>query len=64
MRTKFGEALQKKTFKENETIQERGKKRFRERLAEEQEAEREIKQYTHEESETLDNETKPTRTTE
>ena len=38
-----------KNYKEKETLKERGTKRYQERLAEEAEAEKEIKQYTQEE---------------
>lgn len=44
-----------KTYKEKETLQERGTKRYQERLAEEKEAEKEIKNYKEEEKDTLDN---------
>jgi len=37
----------KKTYKEKETLVERGTKRFQERLAEEREAEKELKDYEH-----------------
>ena len=39
------------TYKEKETLKERGTKRYQERLVEEQEAEEEIKQYKHEKEE-------------
>lgn len=35
----------KKNYKEKETIRERGKKRYLERISEEEEAEQEIKNY-------------------
>lgn len=38
-----------KNYKEKETLKERGTKRYRERIAQEQEAEEEIKQYEREE---------------
>lgn len=37
------------TYKEKETLRERGTKRYQERLVEEKEAEQEIKQYQEEE---------------
>lgn len=43
------------TNKESTTIKERGKKRFQERVAEEREAEKEIKNYEYEVKDTLDN---------
>jgi hypothetical protein len=49
-----------KNYKEKETLKERGTKRFQERLAEEKEAEKEIKQYQPEEKEILDNDERPT----
>lgn len=62
MKTTFDAALKtKRTYKEQETIQERGKKRFQERVAEEKEAEREIKSYIRpKEPDTIDNDTRPT----
>lgn len=60
MKERFGEALQKKTYKEKEQEVERGKKRYQERLAEEREALREIKTYKREEKEALDNDERPT----
>jgi len=48
------------TYKEKETLKERGTKRYQERLVEEQEAEEEIKQYKHEKEDTIDNDTLPT----
>ncbi len=61
MKTTFGAALKTKTYKEQETLQERGKKRFQERVAEEKEAEREIKQFDLEkEKEAIDSDNRPT----
>lgn len=37
----------KRNYKEKETLVERGTKRFQERLAEEKEAEKELKEYEH-----------------
>jgi hypothetical protein len=54
----FAEKL--KNYKEQETLKERGTKRFQERIAEEKEAEQLIKDYIHEEQETLDNDQHPT----
>lgn len=55
MKTEFEHSLKNKTYKEKETLKERGTKRFQERLAEEKEAEKEIKHYKEEEKDTLDN---------
>ena len=49
-----------KTYKEKETLKERGTKRYQERLAEEQEAEEEIKNYQNNEEDTIDNDNIPT----
>jgi hypothetical protein len=57
MKTQFGDKL--KNYKEQESEKTHGKKRYQERLIEQQEAEKEIKQYKHEESDTLDNDDKP-----
>jgi hypothetical protein len=51
-----------KTYKEKETLKERGTKRFQERLAEEREAEKEIKNYKEEKKDTIDNDDSPTNT--
>lgn len=37
--------MKSKTYKEKDTLRERGTKKYRERIAEEKEAEDEIKQY-------------------
>ena len=62
MKTEFEHSLKNKTYKEKETLKERGTKRFQERLAEEKEAEKEIKQFTPyewEEKETIDTDDSP-----
>lgn len=53
---RFGEPLQKKTYKELDSDQRRGKRRYQERLAEEKEAEKEIKEFVpvEQEKETID----------
>ena len=49
-----------KSYKEKETLKERGTKRFQERLAEEKEAEKEIKNYkSPEQDECLANTDRP-----
>lgn len=40
--------MKSKNYKEKETLRERGTKKYRERIAEEKEAEEEIKQYDFE----------------
>jgi hypothetical protein len=62
MRTEFEANLKQNNYKEIETIKERGKKRFQERLAEEKEAEREIKEFDPEdrESDVIDSDEHPT----
>ena len=55
MKTVYAEKL--KNYKEKETIREKGTKRYQERIAEEQEAEQEIKNYIHEELDLIDNPT-------
>jgi len=52
--------MKQKTYKEKETLRERGSKRFQERLVEEKEAEEEIKQFTLNEESTLENDNTPT----
>jgi hypothetical protein len=56
--------LKNKSYKEKETLKERGTKRFQERLAEEKEAEKEIKQFDpstdHAEEDCIDNTNRPT----
>jgi len=42
-----GSSVNKKNYKEKETLVERGTKRFQERLVEEKEAEQELKDYEH-----------------
>ena len=62
MKTEFEHSLKNKTYKEKETLKERGTKRFQERLAEEKEAEKEIKQFhpnEWEEKETIDTDDSP-----
>jgi len=58
MKTVCAEKL--KTYKEKETIREKGTKRYQERIAEEQEAEKEIKEYIYEELDLIDNDQQPT----
>lgn len=60
MRHEFDMKL--RTYKEKETLKERGTKRFQERLAEEKEAEKEIKNYKEEKKDTIDNDDSPTNT--
>lgn len=48
------------TYKERETLKERGTKRYQERKVQEAEAEEEIKQYKNEKEDTIDNDTIPT----
>jgi len=61
MKTEFEHSLKNKSYKEKETLKERGTKRFQERLAEEAEAEKEIKNYkSPEKEEILDNTDRPT----
>lgn len=48
-----------KTFREKENEKERGKKRYRERLIEEAEAEKEIKEFDFQESEHYQTEEHP-----
>jgi len=52
--------MKQKNYKEKETLQERGTKKFRERVAEEKEANEEIKNYTLDEETEFDNDTAPT----
>lgn len=51
---KPGSEMKQKTYKEKETLQERGTKRYQERLVEQKEAEKEIKEYVLNEEDTLD----------
>ena len=51
---KPGSEMKQKTYKEKETLQERGTKRYQERLVEEKEAEKEIKEFVLNEEDTLD----------
>ena len=51
---KPGSEMKQKTYKEKETLQERGTKRYQERLVEQKEAEKEIKEYVLNEENTLD----------
>lgn len=46
--------MKPRTYKEKETLQERGTKRYQERLVEQKEAEKEIKEYVLNEEDTLD----------
>lgn len=48
---KPGSEMKQKTYKEKETLQERGTKRYQERLVEQKEAEKEIKEYVLNEEE-------------
>jgi hypothetical protein len=52
--------MKPKSYKEKETLRERGSKKFQERLAEEKEAKEEIKQFTLNEEGTLANDNTPT----
>ncbi len=45
---KPGSEMKQKTYKEKETLQERGTKRYQERLVEQKEAEQMIKEYKQE----------------
>ncbi len=45
--------MKNKTYKEKETEKQRGKKRYLERIVEEQEADKEIEQYEKEEKPTF-----------
>lgn len=60
MKTEFEHSLKNKTYKEKETLKERGTKRFQERLAEEKEAEKEVKEFVYEKDEYPTNDTNPT----
>ena len=51
---KPGSEMKQKTYKEKETLQERGTKRYQERLVEQKEAEKEIKEYVLNEEDVLD----------
>jgi hypothetical protein len=52
--------LKKKTYKEKETLDKRGTKRYQERLVEAEEAEREIKQYKQvPKDDAIDNDERP-----
>lgn len=53
MKTRFVKPLKTKEL-------ERGTKRYQERIVEQHEAEREIKEYQHTEKEILDNDERPT----
>ena len=52
--------MKQKSYKEKDTLRERGSKKFQERLVEEKEAEKEIKQFTLDEEGTLENGNTPT----
>lgn len=59
MRTEFAELWMKtKTHKEENTIKERGTKRYQERVAEEKEAEQQIREFEEQEEDTFDNDDK------
>ena len=47
--------MKQKTYKEEKTLNERGTKKFQERIAQEAVAEAEIKQFTLDQGETIDN---------
>ena len=51
---KPGSEMKQKTYKEKETLQERGTKRYQERLVEQKEAEKEIKEFVFNEEDVLD----------
>ncbi len=51
---KPGSEMKQKTYKEKETLQERGTKRYQERLVEQKEAEKEIKEFVLNEEDVLD----------
>lgn len=51
--------MKSKTYKEKDTLEKRGTKRFRKRVAEEQEAEEQIKYYLDEEEEHNNDNTLP-----
>lgn len=51
---KPGSEMKQKTYKEKETLQERGTKRYQERLVEQKEAEKEIKEYVLNEEDVID----------
>mgnify|MGYP006337840971 FL=1 len=51
---KPGSEMKQKTYKEKETLQERGTKRYQERLVEQKEAEKEIKEFVLNEEDVID----------
>lgn len=51
---KPGSEMKQKTYKEKETLQERGTKRYQERLVEQKEAEQMIKEYKQEKDDYID----------
>jgi len=50
--------MKQKSYKEKDTLRERGSKKFQERLVEEKEAEKEIKNYKIEGENTIDIDTR------